>query len=534
MVEFTAQRPARIIGRYALFADIASGGMATVHIGRLLGPVGFSRTVAIKRLHAQFARDPEFVTMFLDEARLAARIRHPNVIPTLDVVATQGELFLVMEYVQGESLAQLSRTVRGAGGSIPLSIVRGVMSGILHGLHAAHEAKSERGEPLGIVHRDVSPQNILVGTDGIARVLDFGIAKAAGRAHVTRDQHVKGKLAYMAPEQFQSQIAVDRRVDVYAAAIVLWEVLTGKRLFLSDSETTTLARVLTGEVPPPSSLAPEVPSDLDRIVLRGVHRDPAMRFSSAREMALALEASGSLATPSVVGEWVEATAQTALSVRAKHIAEVELVKDLPQIAVSSRPPPITLGGTPNDNPTVVTPLSRPDIMSSSYLDGVSAFGSNTENSRSEASLKEFIPRMQPRRMIAGIALGVALAVTFIWIGFTRHSTAAAVGGAAVNLSKLSGSSTPIAPKPYPEEPPSEAMNLKATAEPLAAAATEGSKPDSANPSASATSSLPRAKSAKLSGPSARPAPHSKPQPADCNPPYTLDDVGHRHYKLECL
>src|SRR4051794_29784074 len=188
------------VGRYALYGEIASGGMATVHFGRLLGPVGFSRTVAVKRLHAHLAKDPEFVSMFLDEARLAARVRHPNVVPTLDVVAAQGELFLVMEYVQGESFARLLHVTKSNGQRIPRDIVCAVLASVLHGLHAAHEAKSERGEALGIVHRDVSPQNILVGVDGIARVLDFGIAKAAGRAQVTREGQVRGKMAYIAPE----------------------------------------------------------------------------------------------------------------------------------------------------------------------------------------------------------------------------------------------------------------------------------------------------------------------------------------------
>src|SRR5213078_4910121 len=144
----------RVVGRYALHAEIASGGMATVHFGRLLGPVGFSRTVAIKRLHPQYAKDPEFVSMFLDEARLAARVRHPNVVQTLDVVASRGELFLVMDYVQGESLSKLCRQSRLAGKTVPYEIACAVMAGVLQGLHAAHEAKNERGEPLGLVHRD--------------------------------------------------------------------------------------------------------------------------------------------------------------------------------------------------------------------------------------------------------------------------------------------------------------------------------------------------------------------------------------------
>src|ERR1700693_1635729 len=145
--------------------------MATVHFGRLLGPVGFSRTVAIKRLHPQFAKDPEFVAMFLDEARLAARIAHPNVVPTLDVVAQGDELLLVMEYVRGSALSRLLRTLTQRGGGMPPRIVASILAGVLRGLHAAHEAKNEIGEALEIVHRDVSPQNVLVGTDGIPRVL---------------------------------------------------------------------------------------------------------------------------------------------------------------------------------------------------------------------------------------------------------------------------------------------------------------------------------------------------------------------------
>jgi len=155
--------------------------MATVHLGRLMGPVGFTRTVAIKRLHENFARNPEFVAMFLDEARLAARIRHPNVVQTLDVVTSAQEPLLVMEYVSGESLAQLIRRSRKTGRLIPVPVVVDVVTGLLNGLHAAHEATNEQGEPLNVVHCDVSPHNILVGTDGVTRILDFGIARAIGQ-----------------------------------------------------------------------------------------------------------------------------------------------------------------------------------------------------------------------------------------------------------------------------------------------------------------------------------------------------------------
>ena len=194
-----------LVDRYAIYDAIASGGMATVHLGRLIGTAGFLRTVAIKRLHSQFAHDADFTAMFLDEARLASRIQHPNVVSTLDVVMNDNELLLVMEYVRGESLSRLIRRARDRGVPLPPRVVVAIMSGALHGLHAAHEAVDEKGALLGLVHRDMSPQNVLVGTDGVARVLDFGVAKAAGRVHTTRDGDIKGKVLYMPPEQLSAE-----------------------------------------------------------------------------------------------------------------------------------------------------------------------------------------------------------------------------------------------------------------------------------------------------------------------------------------
>ena len=215
--------------------------MATVHLARQLGAAGFARIVAVKRLHERYARDPEFVAMFLDEARLVGRIRHPNVVQTLDVVAEKNadggsELFIVMEYVHGESLVRLLAAARTKDEPVPLKIASAIMIGALQGLHAAHEAKSEAGQPLNIVHRDISPHNILVGIDGVARVLDFGVAKASERVSSTTKGEVKGKLAYMAPEQLNGGEA-DRRTDVFAAGIVFWEVLAGQRLFVAEAKS---------------------------------------------------------------------------------------------------------------------------------------------------------------------------------------------------------------------------------------------------------------------------------------------------------
>jgi serine/threonine protein kinase len=239
-------------GRYAIHAEFASGGMAAVYFGRLLGAAGFARTVAIKCLHPQFARDPEFVDMFLDEARLAARIRHPNVVQTLDVVQAGREIFLVMDYVHGESLANLLKRAQARGQKVPVAIATKIIQHALFGLEAAHDATNERGEPLHLVHRDMSPHNVLVGADGVARVLDFGIAKAGGRAQVTRDGQLKGKLSYVAQEQLNSEHEIDRRADVYAAAATLWEALTGRRLVQGESDWQRVTQICAGELVPPS------------------------------------------------------------------------------------------------------------------------------------------------------------------------------------------------------------------------------------------------------------------------------------------
>lgn len=321
-----AREPIRL-GRYALFDELASGGMATVHLGRLLGPVGFSRTVAIKRLHPQHAKDPEFVTMLLDEARLAARIRHPNVVATLDVVATEGEVFLVMEYVEGESLAYVARLLRKNGDRIPPQFAAHIVTGALHGLHAAHEAKSDHGEPLGLVHRDVSPQNILIGIDGVPRVLDFGVAKAAGRLQTTDQGRIKGKLGYMAPEQLAAK-PVTRKTDIFAAGIVLWEALTGKRLFRGEDPAEIVGRVLNAPIQSTRELAPDIPEALDAIVMRALARRPEQRFDTALEMAEAIEAAAGLVAPRQVGNWLKELLGARLDERAAKVAEVESISSV--------------------------------------------------------------------------------------------------------------------------------------------------------------------------------------------------------------
>jgi eukaryotic-like serine/threonine-protein kinase len=293
--------------------------MGTVYLGRVIGVGGFTRTVAIKKMHADIARDPDFIRMFLDEARLAASVHHPNVVSTIDVVATPEDLFVVMEYVHGEALVSL---VNANAAPIPLRVAAKIVGDLLTGLHAAHEAKGEDGTPLGIVHRDVSPQNVLVGSDGITRVIDFGVAKAAGRLETTRDGRLKGKVSYMAPEQLLGE-DVDRRTDVYAASVVLWELLTGTRLFQGQNQGHTLQRVLMGDVRPPSKVAPSLPADLDEVVMRGLARRAEERFPTARAMARAIQDAVGIVGTHEVSEWVEALNLEPLRVRAIELTRIE-------------------------------------------------------------------------------------------------------------------------------------------------------------------------------------------------------------------
>jgi serine/threonine-protein kinase len=268
------------------------------------------------------ADDPQFVAMFFDEARLASRVQHPNVVRVLDVFAEAGELCLVMEYVEGESMSKLFRVARQSQKPIPLPIVVAIVTGVLHGLHAAHQATDEHGQPLKLVHRDVSPHNVIIGTDGVTRIIDFGIAKAAGRSTVSSSGQLKGKIPYMAPEQIQGR-GVTHLTDVYGASVLLWELLAGERLFEGDTQGDILGRVLDEEVPPPTELRPDIPRVLDGITLRGLNRNPSRRFESARQMALALEAAVHPATVAEVGDWVLAQAGVALGERREKLRQME-------------------------------------------------------------------------------------------------------------------------------------------------------------------------------------------------------------------
>jgi serine/threonine-protein kinase len=278
--------------------------MGTVYLGRLLSN-GEARIVAMKVLHPHLASNADMVAMFLDEARVATRLRHPNLVRVIDMDLVGEELVIVMEYVEGTTLGAMQSAQRQRGQYLPIGVSVRILCDALAGLEEVHGLKDEKGEPLGLVHRDASPHNLLVGSDGIARVTDFGVALAVGRLAFTRpDGTVKGKLQYLAPEQVARR-PLDRRVDVFAAGIVLWECLTGERLFEAASEAETVTRVLRDPISPPSMHRPEVSTELDETCLRALERDPDRRFQTAAEFVDALRgACENLADANEVGRLV--------------------------------------------------------------------------------------------------------------------------------------------------------------------------------------------------------------------------------------
>ncbi len=279
----------RWLDRFELVAELATGGMATVYLGRISGAGGFQRFVGIKRLHPHLAREPEFIEMFLDEARLAARIHHPNVVPILEIGTSEQGYYIVMEYVEGDTLANLIARAAQGGRRLPVEVAARIMVDVLAGLHYAHELADDDGKPFGIVHRDVSPQNMLIGIDGSARLTDFGVARATSKLSTTRTGQLKGKLAYMAPEQARGAKDIDRRADIFAAGVVLWEALEGRRLFKGDGDADTLNKVLYEPIPSLQASEPSVPHQVEAVLEVALDRERMRRFPTAAAFADALE-----------------------------------------------------------------------------------------------------------------------------------------------------------------------------------------------------------------------------------------------------
>jgi serine/threonine-protein kinase len=281
-------RPGYRLDRYELLCPIASGGMATVWLARLRGKRGFEKLFAIKTIRTELGDDPRFQEMFLDEARISSGIQHPNVAQILDLGEQENLLYIVMEWVDGESLAKIRKLVGKRKAVLPIGIALRVLSDACAGLHSAHELRDDAGEPLGIVHRDVSPQNILVSTAGVSKIIDFGIAKAQNRKQgETRTGVVKGKIQYLAPEQVKRERRVDRRTDVWALGACLHELVTGRLPYEDDDDLETIRKLMAEE---PPLLVEGVPEPVRAVLDRSLALDPAKRFPTAASMQRALEA----------------------------------------------------------------------------------------------------------------------------------------------------------------------------------------------------------------------------------------------------
>ena len=276
-------------GKYSLFELIGRGGMAEVYKGRIQGPAGFERTFVVKRILPHLSDDTTFIKMFVEEAKLSARLAHPNIVHIFELGAVDGEYFISMEYIRGHDLSETMRAIWKTMGPPRPEMVAYIGREACRGLSYAHGLTDENGKLLGMVHRDISPSNVMLSYEGAVKLLDFGIAKALGDApEITKSGTMKGKYAYMAPEQTEGD-HVDNRSDIFACGIVLHEVLTGRRLFKGANDVQTIERVRRCEVPPPSLQNPAVPPELDAIILKALQRNPANRWADAADMANALD-----------------------------------------------------------------------------------------------------------------------------------------------------------------------------------------------------------------------------------------------------
>ncbi len=421
------------VGKYELLLPLGTGGMATVYLARSRGVAGFEREVALKLVHAHLRADEESRLHLLEEARLAARIRHPNVVPVTEVDSDTCGIFLVMEYVEGESLSGLVRILRDRNQRLPPRLVAAIMDGALAGLHAAHELASPAGDKLGLVHRDFSPQNILVGVEGVARLADFGVAKAASRTVRTKTGLVKGKIAYMSPEQARGH-KVDRRCDVWAAGVVVWELITGRKLHDHEDDIATLLSVVTEKPPRLSDVMDGVPRALDDAVASALATEVDERCASAEAFRLRLEAAwkqcGGAATAGELGAFVKETVGDKLEQRRRSIASSKPIGPRPAVALPAPPQPIA----------AAPPPSSRAVLEEGTKTAISAAVPTAD----EVSLKQ---GRRVSRILLSVGAGAALVATGVFVSGlgadTREpSLAAGRSSASPGGARASGPSVP--------------------------------------------------------------------------------------------
>lgn len=382
--EETPLAPGHRIDRYELLYAIARGGMGAVWAARLKGTHGFEKLYAIKTILPRFASDPAFRAMFLDEGIIASAIVHPNVAQVLDLGEHKGSLYMVLEWVDGDSLAHLTRAVERGGGTIPLRITLRILADVCAGLHAAHELCDRAGAPLDVVHRDVSPPNVLVSSDGIAKVIDFGVVKARNRiSGETTESVIKGKVRFMAPEQLRGD-TVDRRADLWSVGAMLFRMVTGKAPFAGESDFEVVANLVQANGPP--SLPSDVAAPLADIVRQTLAPAPAERFPTARHLQAALEqvARDSSATATSADVAVYVREHTHETVRKRREAVASAMASIARSEEATGPAPSSPEGS---RPSPAASDDGRGTSISATLDAASA----RRRSRSNSLLKALIP-----------------------------------------------------------------------------------------------------------------------------------------------
>jgi serine/threonine protein kinase len=466
--------------------------MATVYLARLSGAGGFQRFVGIKRLHPHLAREPEFIEMFLEEARLAARIHHPNVVPILEIGTSDQGYYIVMEYVEGDTLANLIARAVQRGDRLPVRVAVRVMADVLAGLHAAHELADDGGKPLGIVHRDVSPQNILIGIDGSARLTDFGVARATSKLSTTRTGQLKGKLAYMAPEQARGAKDIDRRADVFAAGVVMWEALEGRRLFKGDGEADTMNKVLYEPIPPLEDTVRTVPGEIEIALDKALERERMQRFPTAAAFAEALERAsldaGDVATHKDVATYLDEILGEDI------VNQRETVRAWIARGEPDRPKSISMPPSMPTGPTLPRLSKRPLSPESTPSSGASVASAVISNHALPAAaslprIESIPPAGRTRRWLWAVAAGAltAAAVGLVrWSGGRAEAPDLARGGQAG-----SALSAPLRPS-GPPSPPSSGLVDPASAPSVMASDAASVTPPEVTSAAPSHVSAPRA------------------------------------------
>jgi serine/threonine-protein kinase len=482
-------RPGLVLGRYECLLPIARGGMAAVWAARARGARGFQTTVAIKTMLPALSDDPNFERMFLDEARIASRIRHPNVVQILDLGEQDTLLYIAMEWIDGEPLSALLREVARSESQIPLPIAIKIASDTALGLHAAHELKDDNGAPINLVHRDVSLQNILISYDGIVKVVDFGIAKATGRlSDETATGNVKGKVPYMSPEQVLAAGTLDRRSDIFALGVVLFQLTTGRHPFRGEHDAATMANILRRATPDPAKIAGAgYPPKLAAIVLKALQKEPADRFATAAEMHRELAAVAASSHAPTTNEDLAAFLERMLGPAG---AERRNALNRARQELEGRPRAISQLLADNAQEMRETPLSNARLLGGTELSAIARAGElASAEPPSASSLRAAqigtprstqAPRSRKTLVVAGILAAAVLPVAGLTIGMqlsaraSQRSNSEQTAPAASSITRSSASSAPAAPLSAPAA--SEAPASAASSGPATGPRTKGGEP----------------------------------------------------------